>query len=523
MTTKSQTQAADVACLLRARNSVLWVNSAEETRVELYLAQACASAGYNPTFWDCAAGLTDLSGKLVAGAETRDASTALDYIRDRARQGAGRDVYIMRDLHKWLEGAIGIQTLRQLRNLSRELPPLGTSIIVLAPSNAVPPELAGGDVVVLDWPLPDRDEIGAILDTAMKNGGAKVEPLNGNRDAAIDAAIGLSGLEAEASFAKSLVQSRRIDPALVAAEKKRVIARGRVLEWMEPLVGGFDAVGGLDVLKTWTRGRVIAYTPRARAYGLKPLRGIFLAGISGCGKTYTAKALAWELGRVPLLRADLGSLKSKYVGESEANLRKLFQTADSVGRCVILIDEIEKALAGATQGAADGGVSSDALGALLTWMQERTNEAFVVATANDVSQLPPELLRKGRWDELFFVDLPNPIERAQIIEAATRTNGRDPAALFGADGADEIAARCPGFTGAELAALVPEAMFAAFRDGEREINPGDLIEAARNVVPLSETSKEKISAMRAWAKGRARPATTPETTQEAATGRALDL
>lgn len=516
--TKSQTQAADIAALLRARNAVLWVNSAEEVRVELYLAQACASAGYNPVFWDCAAGITDLTGKLIAGQETQDATEALKYIRNRARQGADRIVYIMRDLHKWLDGAIGIQTLRQLRNLARELPPLAASIIVLAPSGNIPPELAGGDAVVIEWPLPDRTEIGAILDTAMKNGGAKVEPLNGQRDAAIDAAVGLSGLEAEACFAKSLVQSRRIDPAVIAAEKKRVIARAGVLQWMEPLPGGFDSVGGLDVVQAWIAARVIANSPRARAYGLRPLRGIFLAGVSGCGKTYLAKAIAWALGRVPMLRLDPGALKSKFMGESEQNFRKALATIESVGPCVVLVDEFEKAFAGSTGPQGDAGVSADQMGAFLTWMQERTSPAFLVATANDVTGLPPEVLRKGRWDELFWVDLPTARERVEILNATLRTKGREAMDEYTA-----LIKPTEGFSGAELAALVDEAMFAAFADGERELTLNDLAEAARNVVPLSETAKEKINAMRAWAKGRARPATTPEAERSAQTGRALDL
>jgi len=519
MPTRSQTAAADIAALTRARNAVLWVNSAEEKRVELYLAQACQSAGYMPVFWDCAAGLTDLSGKRIAGTsdEHADPGITLDMIAAKARARTDRMVWIMRDLHKWMDGPIGIRTLRQLRNLSRELPPLGHTIIILAPSGAIPPELAGGDAIVIEWPLPDRDEIGALLDTALKPHEGKIEPLNGQRDAAIDAAVGLSGLEAEACFAKSLVQSRRIDPVLIAGEKKRVIARAGVLEWFDPLPGGLDAVGGLDNLKSWLTARKAAYSPRARAYGLPAPRGALLVGVPGCGKSLTAKAVATAWG-VPLLRLDLGAIKSKYVGESESNLRKAFRTIESVGRCVVWLDEIEKALAGATQGAADGGVSADALGAVLSWMQERTGEAFVIATANDVTSLPPELMRKGRWDELWSIDLPTATERHAIISAALRSHGREPLALF-----PPLIKATEGFTGAEIAALVPDALFTAFADGERALTLTDLAEAAARVVPLSQTAKEKIDRLREWAKGRARPATTREAEAEAGSGRAIDL
>jgi SpoVK/Ycf46/Vps4 family AAA+-type ATPase len=281
-----------------------------------------------------------------------------------------------------------------------------------------------------------------------------------------------------------------------------VIARERILEWFDPLPGGLSSVGGLDALKTWLTSRSSAYSPQARAYGLPAPKGVLLVGVPGCGKSMTAKAVAtaWN---APLLRLDLGALKSKFVGESEANLRRAFRVIESVGRCVVWVDEIEKALQGATSGSADGGVSADALGALLSWMQDRTSEAFVIATANNVESLPPELLRKGRFDELFFVDLPNVIERAAVVQAALRSHGRGEAAIDAA----AVANVCDRFTGAEIASLVPEALFVAFGDGGREITTADLIEAARNIVPLAETAPEKIERVRNWAKGRARPAT----------------
>jgi SpoVK/Ycf46/Vps4 family AAA+-type ATPase len=298
------------------------------------------------------------------------------------------------------------------------------------------------------------------------------------------------------------VQLRRIDPATVAKEKKRVVARERVLEWFDPLPGGLSAVGGLDNLKAWLNARSSAYTPKARAYGLPSPKGALLVGISGCGKSLTAKAIATAWG-VPLLRIDLGALKSKFVGESEANLRKAFRVVEAIGRCVVWLDEVEKAMAGATQGAADGGVSADALGAWLSWMQERSGEAFVIATANDVSSLPPEMLRKGRFDEVWWVDLPNARERVEIIRAAMREHGRGDVKIVTAPIADVT----EGFTGAEIAALVPDALFAAFADDAREITTADLVAAAKAIVPLSKTAAEKIAALRTWAAGRARPAT----------------
>jgi hypothetical protein len=522
---KSKLIAADIAALLRARNPLLWIVTREEARVEGYLCEASASAGYVPWCWDVAAGVTDMAGRkqTMGGPDPGD---TLATILARAEGARERGVWIMRDLPAWLDGPLGATTLRAVRNLARKLPGVAResaqALIVITPRAAVPAELAGHATVV-EWPLPDREEIAALLDAAVEALPDEMQASaasNGTRDAAIDAAVGLTGEEAQACYARSLVQLRRIDPALVSREKRRVVARERVLEWFEPLPGGLDAVGGLDLLKSWLTTRKLAYSPEARAYGLPAPKGALLVGVPGCGKSLTAKAIATAWG-VPLLRIDLGALKSKFVGESESNLRRAFDVVGAIGRCVVWLDEIEKSLAGATQGAADGGVSSDALGAILSWMQERSGEAFVVATSNDVSALPPELLRKGRFDEVWFVDLPNARERADILTAALWAHGR---AGGGFSNTGKVVEATAGFTGAEIAALVPDALFAAFADGGREIEVADLLAAAGTVVPLSKTASEKIDALRAWAQGRARPATSAEVVEMAASrGRALDL
>jgi AAA+ superfamily predicted ATPase len=521
MSTLSQVGAGDVSALLRARNPLLWIVTREEARVEGYLIEAAGAAGYVPRLWDVAQGVTDISGRTMDLGDP-DPGAMLRYIDGR---GAGRErgVWIMRDLSPWLSGPIGITTCRQMRNLARKLPTLprdgAQAIIVLSPTADVPPELSG-HATVIDWPMPDLAEIASILDSTIASLPDEIRDtaLPGGRDAAIDAALGLAGEEAAACYAKSLVQTRCIDARSVSQEKRRVISRERVLEWFDPLPGGLDAVGGLENLKAWLVARRSAYTPEARAFGLPSPKGAMLVGVPGCGKSLTAKAIAtaWQ---VPLLRLDLGALKSKFVGESEGNLRKALAVVGAIGRCVVWLDEVEKALAGATQGAADGGVSSDALGTVLSWMQERAGEAFVVATANDVSSLPPELLRKGRFDEVWFVDLPTREERQGVLAAALRSHGRQASPIDLAGVAD-----CTdGFTGAELAALVPDALYAAFADGARDIRTPDLILAASVVVPLSKTSAAKIEALRAWGAGRARLATKQETAAQRSSIRSVDL
>lgn len=523
--TKSAAVAEDVVALLRARNPLLWVITREEARVERYLMEAAAAAGYVPRTWDVAQGVCNLSGVKENNIGSFDPGDTLAAIKSRSESSAERGVWIMRDLAPWLIGPAGMTVVRQLRNLARSLP--GTerakaqAVIILTPSSNVPEELQGHATVV-EWPLPDRAEIAAILDAAIENLPEDLQEKaapNGQYDAAVDAAVGLTGEEAQSCYARSLVQLRRIDPVTVSKEKKRVITRERVLEWYDPLPGGLDAVGGLENLKAWLQARVKAYTVEARAYGLPAPKGAMLVGVPGCGKSLTAKAIATAWG-IPLLRFDLGALKSKFVGDSEQNLRKAFKVVEAIGRCVVWFDEIEKALQGATSGSADGGVSSDALGSLLSWMQERQGEAFVIATANNVEVLPPELLRKGRFDEIFFVDLPNDQEREAVLEAALKSHGRK---AF--KGLADVADACDGFTGAEIAALVPDAMFEAFADGARELTKSDLIKAAAAVVPLSETAKEKIVKLQAWAKGKARPASkvVARTGPKARQGRVLDL
>lgn len=512
--------AADVGLLLRARNPLIVIVTREEGRVERLLMEPAQAAQYEPRFWDCATGVTDYSGQPREGGERyTDPANVLAAIRDsRARQ-----VWILRDLSPWLRDP---SVLRALRSLARSLPLAprdeARAVILITPVNEVPPELAG-HAIVIEWPLPDRTEIAEILDAAiaaLPDAVRESAAPNGARDAAIDAAVGLSAEEAQSCYAKSLVSMRRIDPVAVASEKRRVIAREKVLEWFDPLPGGLDAVGGLDALKGWLQARRAAFGPRARAYGLPAPKGCLLVGVPGCGKSLTAKAIATAWG-MPLLRLDLGALKSKWVGESEGNIRKALKVAETVAPCVLWLDEIEKALAGATQGAADGGVSSDALGAVLSWMQDRAGSVFVVATANDVSALPPELLRKGRFDELFFVDLPNQTERGAILRAALAAHGRRERATDLS--LDLVAGQTAEFTGAELAALVPDALFAAFADGEREITTADLQAAAAATVPLARTAPEKIEAVRKWGKGRARPASTPSEAAPASTARRLDI
>lgn len=504
---------ADVSALLRARNPLLWCLTFEEARGERIVAEGGIAAKLVPVAWDCANGLTDLAGRVIDASLT-DAGAVLAAIRDSTE----RRLWILRDLAPWLRDPF---VTRALRSLCRTLPqaPLdqARAVVVLTPSGEIPPELQGHAVLV-DVPLPDRAEVAGLLDSAIaalpEDLRATAAP-NGTRDAAIGAAVGLSSEQVQATFSRSIILSRTVDPAAVAGEKKRQLSREAALQWFDPLPLGLDAVGGNNEVKAWSMKRRAAFGAAARAYGLPAPKGMFCYGVSGCGKSLIAKALAtcWQM---PLLRFDLGAARSKFVGDSEASIRRVIKLAKTVGG-ILWIDEIEKALAGAISGGADGGVSADALGVLLTEMQEGMQGVFVYATANDVSKLPPELM--GRFDVCFFVDLPTTRERAEIIRAAMREYGRDPETIDAA----QVAASTVDFSGRELATLVRDSLYSAFDDGARPLSTADLLGAAAAAVPMARSAPEKLAAVRSYSQGRARPASTPEATATRSGAVALDI
>jgi hypothetical protein len=507
--TKGAIVAGDVTALLKARNTALWLSTVEESRALDLLQDAAAGATLELRVWDFARGITNASGRVVADAT--DPTVALDYIaatKDRA-------LYVLLDFHKMLPDP---KVQRQLKNLARQLESAPKSefraMCVLSYSADVAPELTGC-VTLVELPLPDRAEIGAMLDTIV-SARPDMAPSNGARDAAIGAACGLTLKGAENCFAKSFATTKSIDPAIVAGEKRRLISGVPGLEWLDVDPRGLGAMGGGDLLKPATALLALCYSPDARAYDLPMPKGYVVVGPPGTGKTLFAKCVAAVLG-CPLLRGDLNATAGKFVGDSEKGIRRLFATVDAVGRCVLLLDEIEKMFSSGPAGA-DGGVSADRLGQFLSWRQESKSEVFVIATANDVSALPPEMLRKGRFDDVWFLDLPTQRERVEVVRAALGQYRRDASTIDAA----EVARACAGFVGAEIASLVPSAMLVAFADGKRAITTADLVAASRDVVPLSKTAGEKIDRLRAWAKGRARPASTPEETSNASS-RLADL
>jgi len=353
------------------------------------------------------------------------------------------------------------------------------------------------EVTRIDFALPGAEQLGDVLSGIISS--AKLQaPDDELSEAVLNAALGLTTIEAENAFALSVVESGGLDPAIISREKARALKRNGLVEVIETKPS-LDAIGGLENLKRWLEIRKLAFSTEAKGFGLPAPKGLLIVGIPGTGKSLTAKATATAFG-IPLLRLDMGKVFGGIVGQSEGNLRLVIQTAEAIAPCVLWIDEIEKGFSG-TQGGGDGGTSARVFGSFLSWMQEKEKPVFVVATANDVSRLPPEFVRKGRFDEMFFVDLPTLGERALIWDIVIRKYGRKPHDFDSV----VLAGASEQFTGAEIEAVFVEAMHAAFA-ADAEVTRKDLGNAITDTVPLAQQMDGEIARLRHWAKGRAREA-----------------
>lgn len=323
-------------------------------------------------------------------------------------------------------------------------------------------------------------------------------------DAILEAVTGMTCAEAENAMALSLVEMKSLDPVRIAREKAQAVKKGGILELVEDLPA-LSSIGGLNLLKEWLVLRKDAFSRRAHEYGQPMPKGLLIIGVPGTGKSLAAKATASLLGR-PLLKLDAGRLYGGLVGQSEGNLRAVIATCEAIAPCVLWIDEIEKAFAGSkSSGMTDGGTSSRVFGSFLSWMQEKKSPVFVVATANDVTQLPPEFLRKGRFDELFFVDMPNQQEREAIWGIQIAKYGRKPKGY----NLGVLSIGSAEWTGTEIEQAFIEGLYEAFHKGKEPdiVGLGTIL---AKQVPLSRLMGEQIAALRNWSKGRARPATRPE-------------
>ena len=487
--------------LIRARYPLLYLVSWEEHRVDTLLADMARAHGKGLLTWSISKGLRHAASTRGAPLpeETRNPLEALAAIEKLTEPS----LVVLKDFHPYLEEK---SVVRALRELAHSLKSTFTTVILLSPSLHIPVELEK-EVSVLDVPLPGFNELlnllKEIVAVVRRSNKATIDLSRENAELLIKAAQGLTLSEAENAFAKAIAHDGKLsaeDIQRVQDEKRQVIRKSGLLEYYPP-EEDLGHVGGLQNLKLWLNRRTAAFGERARQFGLPEPRGLLLLGVQGCGKSLTAKAVAahWKL---PLLRLDMGRIFSGLVGSSEENLRKAIHTAESIAPVVLWVDEIEKGLSGvASSSTGDSGVSARVFGTLLTWLQEKTAPVFVVATANRIDGLPPELLRKGRFDEIFFVDLPEAAERRDIFRIHLQRRKRDP----GNYDLNALAELATDFSGAEIEQAVVAGLYEAFAENV-ELGQQHLARALQETFPLAVTMRPEIDRLREWARGRTRPA-----------------
>jgi SpoVK/Ycf46/Vps4 family AAA+-type ATPase len=478
---------------LRARYPLIYIPSAEEERVEAIIINVAKSLGRSIYIWDFVDGYQ--SNPTDAGMGKRNPLQALEFV-DKIPKSA---VFVLRDLDRFFED---VAIARKLKNLSRRLKSESQNIIVIAPQINISDSLSEF-FSILEFPLPNPNELKTEIEQIASSA-------NSDNDIQLDkkaindlvrAGQGLSLERIRRVLAKAIAENGRLhadDVELILEEKRQSIRQTQILEFY-PSTTEISDIGGLDNLKEWLLRRGSAFSDRARKYGLPHPRGLLLAGIQGTGKSLTAKAIShhWHL---PLLRLDVGRLFAGLVGESESRTRQMVQLAEALSPCVLWIDEIDKAFAG-VDGRGDSGTTNRVFGTFLTWMAEKTSPVFVVATANNIRTLPPELLRKGRFDEVFFVGLPNQEERSQIF--SVHLTKYRPHNIRAYD-IDRLAYETPEFSGAEIEQGIIEAMHIGFSQN-RDFTNDDILEAASQIVPLAQTAQQEIQVLQEWAaSGKAR-------------------
>ncbi len=464
----------------------------EELRFEA-LVRAVSSELTIPLWtWSAASGL------LPSHPADADKTVDLAYALRLVRATSGDGTWLLKDPMAQLEQA---PTLRLLRETAQEFAGSPRTLVLVAPAIAAKPELE--DIAVrFDFALPGADELrDLLLRVARKlpreNPSAKVKLTRAEADGIVSDLQGLTLFEAERALARVIVEDNSLtaaDRPRIREMKKGLVEGGGLLEFV-PAPEGMDQVGGLERLKRWVATRRVGFLPDAGEKPLDPPKGILLLGVQGCGKSMAAKAIAATWG-LPLLELDAGSLLAPFVGESERNLREALRRLERMAPCVLWIDEIEKAFVSTGASESDGGVSKRLLGTLLTWMQERASRVFLVATANSIRELPPELMRKGRIDEVFFIDLPDAKAREDIFRLHLARRGEDPARLD----APALAKASSGFSGAEIEQAVVSALYEA-RAGRFPLDSAAILVALRTTRPLSVLRGEEIAALRAWAAG----------------------
>ncbi len=516
--------------LIDSSTPIVVIETVEEVRAVRMVRAACSALNLAAFEWSVATGLMRCGssvGEVVTGGnydfaphgvqDSAENAKALYNSREPAAMLANLEgitieaAFILKDLHRHMDDPV---VIRRLRDVGQRFATNKKTVILTAPKIEVPPELSSL-VEFFELPLPDRQRLRQIIDETLVRI-SKTHTLQRKLDGKglDDVAENLRGLteeEAERAISQALVTRYALAPELITdvlEAKKALLKRSQMVEFVESS-DSMGTVGGLENLKHWLGQRRGAWEESARQFGLESPHGVIILGVQGCGKSLCARAVAGEW-QLPLVKFDTSAVYDKFIGETEKRIRKVFQVAEGLAPCVLWIDELEKVFAGSgpDSASADAGVSSRLLASFLSWMQDRKAPVFVAATCNNVTVLPPELIRKGRFDELFFVDLPNQSERKQILTIQLTKRKRNPADFD----LDQVAIAARGYSGAEIDAAVQGALYAAYSE-KKELTSQALIDALAHTVPLSTTRAEEIAALRDWARTRAVPASAPGATQ----------
>lgn len=511
--------------LIRARYNLIYVVTWEERRVIDNLQRICDNEDIDIQgvhIWDGANSMVDVKGSPIEGGEElKSAEDVLDFIIKKAEDQRGirrkekcqrGPIYVLCDMFRFLEKS-GLDPFveRKIRALSTLLKKTTIHVIMTSPVLELPTALQKC-VTVLDYPLPERQQLNVLVDNARNQiGSLGIVPEENlkepSTETVVNSLLGLTFYEAEDALAKSIVKKQKFDVEILNDIKRQIIRKGQLLDyvWSSEDMG---SVGGFEGLKEFIKIRKKAFSVNAKKYGLPAPKGVFLLGIQGSGKSLSAIAVANEL-QVPMLKLDMGSMFSSWIGETEGNMRRALSLAESVAPCVLLVDEIDKALSGSTGsgGSGDNGTTRRVVGYLVDWMQTKTSPVFIVACANSIGGIPPEILRKGRFDELFFVDLPELPERKEIFKIHIAKRKRKPEDYD----IDALAKASERFSGAEIENAVVDAMHLAFDDNERDFNTEDVLKSINNTKPLAnlDVMKTVIDQLREEADGRMRKVNEP--------------
>jgi len=488
----------ELSILIQAQYPLIYLVTSEEERTEgaIALIAQAKSQQRRVYVWTVTHGIVEYGqSRNITQHNTVSPEAAIQWVIQQKEPG----IYIFKDLHPFIDSPA---TTRWLRDAIASFKGTHKSIILMSPVQQVPIELEK-EVVALDYPLPDLAELNQVLSQQLEQARSRRTSTE-TREKLLKSALGLTRDEAEKVYRKARVKAGRLtedEVNIVLSEKKQLIRRNGILEYIEE-DETIDSVGGLEELKRWLKQRSNAFTERAREYGLPQPKGMLILGVPGCGKSLIAKTTS-RLWGLPLLRLDMGRVyDGSMVGRSEANLRNALKTAESISPVILFIDELDKSFGGSSGSSdSDGGTSSRIFGSFLTWMQEKSSPVFVMATANRVERLPGEFLRKGRFDEIFFVDLPTTEERQQIFTIHLKKRRRE----IDRFDIEQLAKVCDGFSGAEIEQALVAAMYEAFAQ-DREFTQLDIIAAIKATQPLSRTMTEQVAALREWARQRARPA-----------------